>query len=179
MYNNPFTPDSQKAKKSLFQKKVINISFKNVKQVELIEQRLKSLIEFGNHKIAPEQIKFVYDLEQQLLHDVNKIFKRGGGRVYSVAQAKGSIDNTILKKVDRLGNIISLDFNHFNLLMLPPSIEELTELAELDFRNSAVTEIPDALQKLPKLKSLNLQNTKNLSPEQKTKLKAIFPFALI
>ena len=139
MFNNPFTPESQIAKKSLFLKKVQYLNFnpnieKVVKKAIVEIKKIKTVI-YGdpdnsrlNLRIKVEQVEFLYRLENQLVHDK---FGRDTKEIRLKLLTGG--DRII---VSRRNHIMELNLSRMGLSAMPNSINRLKFLKKLDCRQN-------------------------------------------
>jgi len=157
MFSNPFTPDSQKAKKSLFNQGVraINIGRK------LSEQREKSLaqlerVKYGDFKVLAPQVEFLHDLEKQISRDFRT-------HQISVEDAAEMLNKLMHKKdieMDKAGNIIVLNISQLQLNALPNSIDKLVKLRKLNFSFNRIIYLTDKVCDLPELQILVASSNK-------------------
>ena len=161
MFNNPFTPESKKAKKSLFKKELKDLMSHKIAQhmVGKIES-ITPLVEYGDFKIRREQIGFIYDLEKQVAAD------RGAQKPGEMKHVKDLINRFLdlmyegLPMVDEKGNIQCFVLQGFKLTQLPESIGKLKHLQYLDLSlNYALKTLPLSLGKLKELKRIDLRST--------------------
>ena len=168
MFNNPFTPESQKAKKSLFNKKAtINIgrllSANQLEKIKKIGEGFE-LEEYGNLKIRKDQIQFLYDLEKALIgvtlpEFMTSILDEEQARDY-LLKVKKAIG------VDRLGNITRLTLSNTYFGALPHNINLLKKLDSLYLSKTGIRNLPKHLENLKELEILLLSGNEINSREK-------------
>jgi len=173
MFNNPFTPESKKAKKSLFNKKTEK-SFYVSKEIE--KKIADPLVEYGPLKIAKSEIGFIKDLEQNIIeHNRERGFSQDN---VGLREAKKVIIGILQKKraetqlseklkkissrqpgnIDEFGHITRLDCTDWLFATLPESISNLKNLRELNLSQVGLSSLPESLFHLKNLWDLDLSD---------------------
>jgi len=170
MFNNPFTPESKKAKKSLFNKKIE----KNFYASKVLEEKIADpLVEYGPFKLAMSQVKFLNDLVRMFLKhaksrginsDPEKLKKdlitvlESQPKVTQLGQLLEKYSRRKNRNIDENGYITRLDFKHWTLEELPESIVNLKNLGELYISRAGLRIFPEQLTQLKNLWDLDISD---------------------
>ena len=176
MFENPFTPESKKAKKSLFAKKltakILKLSNKTERSISELENKLVS---FGDYEIMQRQLYYIHLIREKL--------KRGEKKSDNLDYKNKELDKIILKQfeeslnyigrwlddlalifnkledpIDENGNVIVLNLHRNPLYVLPPGISKLTKLKALIIDSAEIFSLPEELKKLKSLKYIFWDN---------------------
>ena len=159
MFSNPFTPESQKAKKSLFKKEAKGFILS--KEVSAVTEKIIAdndpnfLVKYDNYEIKRSQAEFLYALEKQMVKDWPS----------QVPIDLNHARNLLLKLfnkneiiVSASGDIETLNLGVLNLKALPAQIGKLTHLQILYCHSNSLRSLPEQIGKLVSLKIINLAN---------------------
>jgi len=200
MFSNPFTPESQKAKKSLLKQESKDLKLGLLsKKIENKIDDFERKVAFGPFEIKKSQVEFLKDLIEAVME----------GASYAMEdidhyQAEEKIINELKRsgKIDKAGNIIELTLNLLFVPRIPPTIKNLknlkvlraenlqlielpeelwdcTELRVLYLDENELTHISDKIAQLKKLKDLNLGSNDLLIFSTKAQLKKLLPNTII
>jgi len=160
MFENPFTSESKKAKKSLFDKKPKNLSLARKVSAEMTE-KIKPADLYYEHefRINREQATFLYALEDQLVRDYvenDKNITKNEARkiIYD------RLNYLSVCKINEQGQIIVLNLNCLNLTCIPEQIEKLVNLQEFSCESNQLQFLPEEITQLINLHSLLIGNNK-------------------
>ena len=190
MFNNPFTPESKKAKKSLLNKEVKSIRIFSQKiEKQIAENDPDVLVKYGPWEMKKSQAEFFYALEDLLIKD----YKDENGNKINRDQARAIIE---LKshpadffEINEKGYIVKINLSVLQLKNLPLEIGKLRELEELYCGHNKLKTLPAVIGHLTKLITLEcstnqlttlpseigfLKNLEHLTFYQNKKLK-VFP----
>jgi len=149
MYHNPFTPESQKAKKSLFNKRPdLTLSKTMVEKVESADP----LTEYLDQQMKKSQVLVLKDFVKSMI----KLNSKQGGIINSEAQIENVFKRHAKLDIDTEGNIISIDLSTFNLDEIPLSIRNLKKIKKLDLSQCLIREFAKAVEPLSNLEELFL-----------------------
>jgi len=178
MLENPFTPESKKAKKSLFatdkKARFLNINKETLKLVKEVGEEFE-LGDYGGIEIKKYQLPFLHDLENLFIK-----YSKNQGQLYTREQARKFIAERLASdyqeysgKAVHNGEILGLDlsadydpfsgtnFDRFG--QLPQSISILRHLEFLALNHGTLSELPTSIANLPNLIELQIANCKNLA----------------
>jgi len=182
MFSNPFTPESKKAKKSLFKhdKKgpALNLS-------RYAKEKIADLatVDFYGVKVLKKQAMFLSELQDYWLSILGVVFSPNEilGLVPKMINRQDGEKDLVIK-INPMGQIEDLTIDGHQvtgcLLYFPETICNLIHLKKLNLDNNKIEFIPDEFFELKNLKELGIRGNK-LSDEMKAKIKAVFPFAQI
>jgi len=182
-FENPFTADSKKAKKSLLAK-VRNVLISDKNAEKNIEAAIKA-VPYGPYEILPTELEFFYDLEDQLIKDsgfLHRIKNRDQAKKKILELMKQSqapalefdengriitliIDNTeCLKKIPasivRLRNLHKLSMCNNKIESIPSNIDYIKHLQNIVLYANKIKSIPEGIYRLSELTDLNLFENK-------------------
>jgi len=178
MFSNPFTPESKKAKKSLFGlSKKMALHGLNSLAKEKISQLEK--VDFHGIKVLKSEMEFL-DMWESWWQDCKP---QNASEEDMIKFVKSTINNKenfhINIKINLLGQIEELKFNKYLLglgLVYWFPIETLKHLKKLSLDENNFKIVPEELLKMAWLKELSMKNN-YLPQSEKDKLKKVFPFA--
>ena len=168
MYENPFTPEAQIAKKSLLKKEAKSL---NLKISDKVGKRIEKVHWHNDYEakyhIKPEQAEFLIALENQLVgkndNDEDNRIKRERSRDL----IKKMIEEKKLIKLSKEGDILFLKLNRINLGFLPKEIGNLANLEELYCTEDQLDALPEEVGNLIKLRIFDFaDNHIQVMPEQ-------------
>jgi len=164
MFENPFQPESKKAKKSLFNRNKKAGQFVSVKTMEKIEKSFPT-VEYHGLRIRKEQVEFFKDLEKL----IEQIILRKEEAHYQIIAKKSRAE--VLKdelgklvkecELDSIGNIVRLTLRQLDYLnQLPASITNLIKLKQLEIIDcKEFRTLPENLGQLNRLEGMVLNGT--------------------
>ena len=134
MFENPFTRESKKAKKSLLAKEKIrgNVIKKNIE----IDNLLSQVEEFGDLKVQKSQLIFLNDLINTACKEIGITKDKARDIILSGLQSldmdqfeKGILD--AVSGIDDEGNIIFIDLGNLRIRTMPRSVINLIKLENI------------------------------------------------
>ena len=129
MFSNPFTPDSQKAKKSIFKNEsrgfIIErkISAERIRKIEMVRRHTDYLLKY---KLKVDNADFLYALEDHLIKDLQIDEEEAKATIEKILNNRDSFGK------NQNGEIIKLNISDLGLFRLPSAIGQLTQLSEFD-----------------------------------------------
>jgi len=167
MFSNPFTPESKKAKKSLFKSgyKMNSLSLNRLSALERIKVSLP--LELLEQNIPAEQLRFFKDLKfyitLKLLKDHLEILEKDIDH-FLIDAVKQAFGFSTLDENHNVKELFLYDpFNRIKIETLPPSIAKLIKLRTLSINCLGLKQLPTNFADLKELESLTVED--NLSPK--------------
>jgi len=162
MFNNPFTPDSQKARKSLFKKtsgfsdRILSDKIK--KEIESIESAETNdrVVDYFGKEMKNSQAKFLNDISRAN-YNLLQMQKHMSLAEFIKITLSPIIKNDS-KMFDKKGNILSFKLSQNIFGNLPETIKNLKRLNYLTLTDCK--QLPGELDVLPNLMELDLSNNR-------------------
>jgi len=128
MIENPFTPESKKAKKSLFNKKYKKPNLVSSKIKENISALAEDIINYHGFRINKDELQYLKNFEDTVKHWNDPYFISTGRKKFDLKQ--------IIKALDNRGYITELNFNFPGVPVVAiPNFSKLKHLKKVYFKN--------------------------------------------